>query len=371
MAANPYRRHAWLEDYLTLMRALAPLAVKEHFLLLTGEGQDEQAGALPPNVELLAVPRLHRRGGCPLLFDAMTLPSIIRDQRIDVLHTSHVAPLAVRCRLVATMRTLHAYTVPALLPRGVRVARRLATRCAVRRADLVIAPTRAARRDIAELFGVETSRLRVVPGAVDCEVYHPAGDRVQLVKVLDRLGVKSPYVLCVSSLWRYKNVEDLIQAFSVVRRYYPDFKLLVIGYGADAAYRAALGDRAADLGLTGSISFREAVDRDAMPWIYRGAQMLVYPSEDETFAAPIIEAMASGCPVIATGVPSLVEIADGCAVHYPARDLDALTKCMLDLIREDDRARFIARSGVARAKDFSWRNAAELTLAAYRFAAAG
>jgi alpha-1,3-rhamnosyl/mannosyltransferase len=115
----------------------------------------------------------------------------------------------------------------------------------------------------------------------------------------------------------------------------------------------------------GSVSDEELVE------LYRGATLFVYPSLAEGFGLPIVEAMASGVPVITSNVSSLIEVAGDAAATVDPLDVQALTREIADLLEDPTRRELLKDRGLRRAADFSWRRTAEQVLALYRRLAAG
>ena len=177
-------------------------------------------------------------------------------------------------------------------------------------------------------------------------------------------GVTKPFVLFVSSLWSYKNCHGLLQAWALARRKLPDHQLVIVGGGRDEEYIASLHSLAEELGISADVVFTGGLRlHDIVPF-YQAADLFVYPSFNETFGLPILEAMACGCPVVTSDTSAMPETAGGAAVlsdpHAPASIAQAIT----DAIGPDrDRLR---DAGLRRAGQFTWSATAASTLDVYR-----
>ena len=178
---------------------------------------------------------------------------------------------------------------------------------------------------------VDPAKLRLIPEAVDHELFRP-GDRDEAAgHVRGRYGVTKPFVLFVSSLWPYKNCEGLIRAFArgQARAGRPPARRRRararrgVRSGAACAGRASSGI-ADDVVWVGGVPLEETVH------FYRAADVFVYPSFNETFGLPILEAMATGCPVVTSDTSAMPETAGGCALladpHDPESIADAVVK---------------------------------------------
>ena len=110
---------------------------------------------------------------------------------------------------------------------------------------------------------------------------------------------------------------------------------------------------------------RAGVPGDALPEWYAAAEVFLYPSLFEGFGLPVMEAMASGTPVICSQAPGVGEVAGDAAVTFPPHDEDALVRAMHLVISQPELRGALSRRGVERAARFSWRCCAQQTLAVY------
>ena len=204
---------------------------------------------------------------------------------------------------------------------------------AVRGADHVIAVSERTKRDIVERYGVPESKVTVTPNGVDPAFSPGAGD--------------GGYVLFVGAIHARKHPEAALEAARAV-----GLPLVVAGPEKDASIARELRDGGADL--------RGYVSKEELAALYRDAAALVLPSRFEGFGLPVLEAMASGTPVVAAPEPALREVADGAAVYAEDGDFGAATRRALA-----DRDR-LAAAGIERARLFSWAETARRTVEIYR-----
>ena len=123
-----------------------------------------------------------------------------------------------------------------------------------------------------------------------------------------------PFVLFVSSLWPYKNCDGLLRACAHARADFGDRQLAIVGPDRDEKYGAALHALVAELGIARDVVFVGGVPLEETVRFYRAADVFVYPSFNETFGLPILEAMACGCPVVTSDTSAMPETAGGAAV---------------------------------------------------------
>ena len=216
---------------------------------------------------------------------------------------------------------------------------------AARTCDLVFVNSRYTAADVVERLGVPDHRIRVAYPGIDAR-FRPDGPREQL---------RRPYALTVATLEPRKNLDMLLAAHRLLA---PDLALAVAG-GAGWGHRPDVsGERVIRLGY---------VDDDRLARLYRGAQVFVYPSRFEGFGIPIVEAMASGVPVVASAHPSLDEACGDAAVRADPESARELADAIERALRERDQ--LVAR-GLAHARGFTWRRMGEVFLDAFAEAAA-
>ena len=176
-------------------------------------------------------------------------------------------------------------------------------------------------------------------------------------------GMCSPFVLFVSSLWPYKNCDGLLRAWAQARAGLPDHQLVIVGPGRDEKYMGELHALAASLGIAGDLVFTGGVPLEDTVAFYRAAEVFVYPSLNETFGLPILEAMACGCPVVTSDTSAMPETAGGAAVLADPRDPASIAGAITEAAGHRGRLR---DAGLRRAAAFTWGATGAATLDVYR-----
>jgi glycosyltransferase involved in cell wall biosynthesis len=286
--------------------------------------------------------------------------------RIDLLSTA-IAPLVNPTRsLVIHMKTMHAFTAPESLTMGARTYRRLNYQRSVRRADAIIVNSNSLRDEINRYLEVDPKKVSLVYEAVDHDIFKP-GNRDAARAHLTPYGISRPFALFVSSLWRYKNCDGLLRAWRLARDELDGRQLVILGAERDQQYAAELHALVTDLGIGEDVVFAGAVPNEETVHFYRAADVLVYPSFNETFGLPILEAMACACPVVTSDVTSMPEIAGGAAVLADPRDPRSIAQAVLEAVGPATSR--LRAEGLTRAQKFNWGAIAEATLNVYRAAA--
>lgn len=289
-------------------------------------------------------------------------PFALGPRHIDLLSTA-IAPMMNPARsLVIHMKTMHAFTTPEALSLGPRTYRRMNYQRSVRRADAVIVNSQSLRSELDRYLEVDPEKVRLVYEAVDHDTFLP-GDREAALERVRAHGVTHPFVLFVSSLWRYKNCDGFLRAWKLIRHELPGHQVVVVGAERDEQYAADLRRLIIELGIQEDVVLVGGVPNGDTVDFYRAAELLVYPSFNETFGLPILEAMASACPVVTSNTSSMPEIAGGAAILADPHDPSSIARSILEAIPAASRLR---TAGLRRAREFTWAATAQATLDAYR-----
>ncbi|CAN5348149.1 glycosyltransferase family 1 protein [soil metagenome] len=225
---------------------------------------------------------------------------------------------------------------------------------AVRRADHIICISANTRDDLIRLLGVPNNRISVVHLGVD------VAD--EELPIHESQPGPTKFLLYVGDRRGYKNFTGFLEAFassSILRR-----DLSIIAFGSEP-FSAQEVQLIARLGLAQTIEYRRG-DDFALDALYREAQALIYPSLYEGFGLPPLEAMARGCPVIASDSSSMPEVIGNAGALFDPTSLHAMVTAIESVIYSDHRRRTLVHLGRLRAKGFSWRRCATETLAVYR-----
>ena len=214
---------------------------------------------------------------------------------------------------------------------------------AAKSCDVLFAISSYTARDVVETLGVPEERVALAHPGVDAR-FSPEGHRVQR---------PAPYVLAVSTLEPRKNLQTLVAAFALVRARRPELELVVAGAPVAWAEEQLVGEGVHALGFV--------ADPD-LPALYRGAEALAYPSLLEGFGMPVVEAMASGTPVVASAHPSLDDAAGDAAVRADPRSPEALASAIERALSEREA---LSARGLEHARRFTWANCGRALLSGY------
>jgi glycosyltransferase involved in cell wall biosynthesis len=303
---------------------------------------------LPSAAFTLAGSRRRYHGQLSAYEDAVALGSDLQRLRPDVYH-------AIDLRLPGRSPRPWVVTLHDLIPwawggprmRGERFRFWLGKRL-LKRADSVLAVSQATADDAARYANVDPKRVRVIHEAAD-SVFQPRTGAA--ARVRERWSLEPGYLLFVGALDARKDPAGLLRAWAAAKQTQAKAPLVIAGAPGRQAPSVMPGVK-----MLGRVDNLELAD------LYTAAGCLVFPSRYEGFGLPCLEAMACGCPVAAYRNSSLPEVVDDAGELVADGDADALGKAAASLIAQPETAR---RAGLERAKAFSWRKTARLTIAAY------
>jgi len=316
------------------------------------------------NVHYITFPYSNERASLRTASEHLYAPLRLPRSGIDVFSTLLAPIVRPAPGLVVHIKTLHAYTAPGSVALPNRIYRRLSYPRTARMADAIIINSESLRTELNRYLDVDPAKLHLIPEAVDHETFRP-GDADEARERLRRdYGVTKPFVLFVSSLWRYKNCAGLIRAFAAAKSDLGDRQLVVVGPGRDVEYATELRTLAEELGVAKDIVWVGGVPNEETVHFYRAADVFVYPSFNETFGLPILEAMAAGCPVVTSDTTAMPETAGGAALLADPNQPESIAAAIVEACGpEGDKLR---KRGPVRAGEFTWTATAEKTLEVYR-----
>ena len=234
----------------------------------------------------------------------------------------------------------------------------------LQRASLLITDSEYTRQELVSYFGYSLDKIRTI--SLACSDDFRPREAADNIDVLTRLGlVHGAYTLYAGTIEPRKNIEALLDAYSslpdVIRKHWP---LVLAGYHGWQSEQ--LHERINAAANAGWVRYLGYVADEDLPHLFAGAHLFFFPSHYEGFGLPVLEAMASGVPVVCSNASSLPEVAGGAALMFDPEDIDALRQLIITGL-EDNVWREVAKEkGLMQASTFSWQRCAEETIAVYR-----
>jgi glycosyltransferase involved in cell wall biosynthesis len=286
--------------------------------------------------EQTAIPRLARRIGARVVFSPANYGPVFGRGNVLLLRNAfEVASLEKR-----------------LSKRLYWLAVRVMTEISFRASARAIAVSRHAGDNFLKVFGMAGDpRLDVVHHGVSPAFSPPTDDA----------GRRPHHLAAVSDIYVQKNLETLLRAVAKVKKSTPDVRLLIAGRPLDPDYYARMQALSQALGLRDTVVFLGGLPQDKVAELYRQAEVFVFPSLVETFGNPLLEAMASGIPVVCSDAAALPEVAGQAALYARPGDADDMAAKITTLFQDKDLWHRLSAAGLERAGQFTWERCAKAT----------
>lgn len=313
-------------------------------------------------------------GGRFHAWERLQMPWRIRRDRLDVYHGTYntLPPRWPLWRGAPMVVTLHdvivTYWPDDLADPYVRYARAVTQRV-VRDAAVILTVSEWSRRDICDRFGCDPAKVRLSHNGLHPEVVAGAppgaGDAARA-----RFAEGRPYLFAIGAALERKNTGRLLEAWALVRARRPDWPHLLVVSGLGKVVDR-FRERAAKAGVLDHVRFLPYLSQQDLIAVYAGAELSVYPSLVEGWGIPVCESLALGTPIVTSAASAMPEAGGDDARYFDPTSTEAMATALVDAM-ERWVPQWPARrdAAMARARRFTWRAAAEGTLAAYRDAAA-
>jgi glycosyltransferase involved in cell wall biosynthesis len=348
-----------VERYITeLLRALAKRPTAHEIALIT----DSPDLPVPAGGRRVPVKSMGR--GARLWFDHCRLARLAREERFDLLHcTKSFVPSDLDCPSVATVYDVIFLRRSGLYPFWWRAYWKRALRASVTRATAVVAISEFTAREVESLLPGSKGKVHPVPTGVNPASFAPTDEVARGFR--QSRAISSPYFLTVGNLTRRKNLPVLLDAFATIRA--ESGASLVLAGAAEFGAEEVLGRlRRGETGVT----YLGRVSDPELAALYQGALAFVYPSSEEGFGLPVLEAMASGIPVVTTTGGALPEAVGDAGLLVAPGSVSELARAMRRLLEDGSLRADLVRKGARRVAEHSWDRTAQETARVYEKAAA-
>ncbi len=344
-----------------LVRALAPRDDVE-LTLIARIGDASRWAQWAPAARLLTL--VPRRRPARLVWEQASMPALLTREGVDVHHGPHYTmPERARLARVVTIHDMTFFDHPEWHEAPKVPVFRRAIRAAARRADVLVCVSATTASRLRQLVDVR-GEVRVVPHGVDHDRFRPEEPRPGSdLAQLSAFGISPPYVAFVGTAEPRKGVTTLIRAFDRMSPGHPGITLVLAG-----------GEGWGSRPLRTALATMRNIDRvrrtgylpdEVLPPLLRQAAAVAYPSLEEGFGLPALEALACGAPLVTTSGTAMEEIAAGSALLVEPGDADGLAGALDMLVRGDAGLEARRARGLATAARYTWAATAEGHVAAY------
>ena len=259
---------------------------------------------------------------------AWEFPRRLRDDKVDVAHFQYIGPMGGACPLVVAVHDVSFCLAPAILGWRTTWRMRLTTKRALRAAGVVLTPSEWSARMVTRFFPEAEKKIRVVPLGVSPDFSPTTGSNDSEIRA--ELGLPDEYFLYVGRRQLRKNVSGLVESYARALEQEPELPSLVLAGPSgenDCAWRAGIEENR----LQDRVVVLDDVADTALPAIYRGAGLFLFPCRFEGFGLPVLEAMACGLPVVVANEGGLPELVGDAGTRVDPADPEAWAQTMVSL----------------------------------------
>ena len=323
----------------------------------------------------------HRKSSHPIynLVEEVILPKFpyLREKEVDKLNLDLLHFNAIPWSwwpTIAKLNTLSIATVHGTIhwdapylnihrPLKLHVIKKIFEKQIVKYITHFIAVSRYVHNILIEKLNIPKSKIDVIYLPIDHDIFKPLNDgNVQKVKI--QYSIKTKYILHVSNFSRAKNPNAVIEIFSSIKKKTNEnIQLVIVGSKWNNINTIKIINK---LGLQEYVKILGWVPQKNLAALYNGAEVLIHPSLHETFCFPLVEAMACGCPVIASNIMAVPEVVSDAAILCNPYDIKCFVENILSLLQDNSLREKIIKKGLQKAKQFNWNNHIDRVLSVYR-----
>ncbi|TWT79212.1 D-inositol 3-phosphate glycosyltransferase [Planctomycetes bacterium CA13] len=277
--------------------------------------------------------------------DSWRLAKCLKQNKASIYFSpGYNVPLYASCPVVATVHDLIHLHCADETSIAKRAYYRYVQRPMIRRSPVTLTVSEFSRQEIIDWYDIAESQVVVVGNGVS-EEFKP--DEIALPS-------KRPYFYFVGNTKPHKNVESLVKAFAIVAEKYGDVELKLVAKPSDAIRRLVALTPVKD-----RIEWIRGASDVKLAEQYRGAVATVLPSFFEGFGLPLVEAMACGCPVIASDRTSIPEVVGDAGILFDPNNIDHIADCMIRVLDDSELRAAMKQKGLQQAAKFRWSQVGE------------
>jgi len=349
-----------------IINVLKKIDKKNEYILYVENTYNNDLGSLPNNFHIV---RTSINANLPLLnilWHTFILPVRIMKDKVDILHFP-LHSLSLLFKVKPTILTIHdltEYRLKNYYSKSRILYRKAMLPISSKLADRIIAVSEYTKEEIIRIFKIRPQKILVIYNAANSR-YKPI-NKAQCKEFLrKKYKIDSPFILYVGQIQHpNKNIVRLLHAFSKIKS---DFrvknKLVLVGKShpsANIVYQTV-----DELHLNKDLFFTGYIPDEDLPYFYNAASLFVYPSLYEGFGIPVTEAMACGCPVIASDTSSLPEVAGDAGILIDPKNIDEIAKAIIEVLNNSIKREKMVQKGFKQIKKFSWEDSAKKYIEMY------
>jgi glycosyltransferase involved in cell wall biosynthesis len=298
-----------------------------------------------------------------LKWEQFDLVMAANQEEVSLIHSpAFSVPKMTRIPKVVTAHDLIVFNQPSLMAPASRWYFGKWIPSTYKTADHIIAVSKATKGELVNRLGLDPDKITPIYHGID-PVYVRTTEPHEINRIRHMYHVPMEFYLMVGSFEQRKCISEAIDAFSRISKSSSMLRLLLVGL--ENKYQRQMRSLVKSLDMEEKVLFPGYIPDRELVTLYSVATAFLFPSSAEGFGLPLLEAMATGCPIIASDLPVFREIGGDAVVPVPVNDPVALSQQMLKMLENPEHRAVYVRRGLARSLQFSWDHAAEETFRVY------
>ncbi len=298
--------------------------------------------------------------------EQLRLPGILKREHLDLMHFPHFnVPIFYKRPFIVTIHDLTHTLFPGRRKSHFfhRLAYHAVFNNAIRNSRRIIAVSQATKKQIVDYYSIDPHKIFVVYEGFN-QIYKMIDKDEAFQQVAKKFGISRPFLLYVGVWRRYKNLPMLAQAFDKLKDHGLEMQLVLAGE-PDKFYPET---EKQVLSIKNQVSIKRVgrVSDQDLKLLYNAAKLFVLPSLMEGFGLTVLEAAACGTPVACSDIPTLREVLGQGAEYFDPNNLDNMIEVLENLLQDEKKLEELANLALSRSKFFSWKQAAQETIAFYK-----
>lgn len=272
---------------------------------------------------------------------------------------NYMIPPSVHGKKIVTVHDMVIKAYPETVRFRTRMMLETGLEKSMKRADIIVTDSYFSKSEIEKYYPKYSEKIRVVPCGVDSERFYPENDNEKIETVKRKYNIKDEYFLYLGTVEPRKNLERLIEAYSIFIKDCNNPPKLVMA-GGNGWLNSSIYSKADELGISQNVIFTDYIDSADLRPLMCGAMAFLFPSVYEGFGMPPLEAMSCGVPVLVSSSASLPEVVGDCAVITDAYSVQSIADGIGKIYSDKNLRNELAEKGLKRSRQFSWKNSAEM-----------
>lgn len=269
---------------------------------------------------------------------------------IDIYHSSDWIQIPAKCKKITTVHDLVVYKYPETSDPYIVETQKKRLSHVKNECQIILSDSKATKDDLVNILNFSPNKIKVVYPGISADFYKTNSGNLD---ILSKYNISEPYILTVGTNDPRKNFNTLIRAFNNLNN--NNLTLLIVS-------KAGWGE---ELKLNKKIKLINEITTAELALLYNHAKIFVYPSLYEGFGLPLVEAFASGCPVITSNRGSLKEVAENSALIIDPENESEISHSIIKVLKNKELREDLIQKGKQRAQVFSWQKSAEKIIKIY------